>query len=208
MLSKVSNIATNDLLQQKSSEYRKKNSFKTIYEKYKTTDDEAELSPAVKYLSKLGWSLKSLDYEEDQKLSFSFSTGGFVFFSTIEFLRSNIISNIKLNIKNETDNSILLFFDVPVTNRQVYEKETNLSFDSLKNLFARINYAKEVRGNNLNDALLKSLYIDLLEPIDAELKQVAGLIIEFVIKFLPYELQFEENLLSDTKIKLTNVKIC
>ncbi len=208
MLAKVSNIASNDLLQQKNTAYRKKNSFRSLYEKYRESDDEAELSPAVKYLSKLGWSLKNLVYEENQKLEISFSTNGFNFFTVINISYPEAISAVNLNIKMESDDSVTLLFEVPAPNNYVLDPGTLLEFESLKNLFARINYAKEIKGRELNESMLAGLSGDIIDAIDLELKRTAGLLIEFVMKLVPDKFIFHTDNIPTNRVKLKNVKIC
>lgn len=170
MLNKIENITLNP-----NSRNEIKSSKKDLpvnhLNKKENFSDTITFSAALLFLSQLKWRLKKINHLSQDELEIEIIASG-ICYSTVINLKSPVISNITLNIRNEfpfKHNKSIYDVSISFSYQKFDQTETELFYEPINKLFYRI------PGYEFGDEkeISSAFYSELLQSIDSEL--LAGL---------------------------------
>ena len=173
-------------------------------------NDQIEVSPAFKYISKLNWQIQKIDVNDKNKITLGFNVNDFVITVTLDIKMLPHVKKIYLSIRKKlTYKHIEMVISVPfIINR--YETFDNFSLDNLDILFTRIEYL--IRTNELNPPESKvsyGMYEDLIPNLKSEFQKILYGIMIFAEKLTSQNIlgRIENNADNYENLKVEHVEV-
>ena len=209
MLQGITHISTNTDYSEVKKDY-KLNGKHRAYMEDDSDNDQIEVSPAFKYISKLNWQIQKIDVNDKNKITLGFNVNDFVITVTLDIKMLPHVKKIYLSIRKKlTYKHIEMVISVPfIINR--YETFDNFSLDNLDILFTRIEYL--IRTNELNPPESKvsyGMYEDLIPNLKSEFQKILYGIMIFAEKLTSQNIlgRIENNADNYENLKVEHVEV-